>query len=84
MYIIDEKFLSSTLTLHARSLVGRICKQNEILSNRNDLAELQKLSLLKDLCKELIYEEMRNLENQIKAYTEGKECLKIYKPTPKE
>lgn len=80
MYIIDEKFLSTTLNAHSRSLVGRLCKQNEILSARPDLSETQKLSLLKDFSKELIYEEIRNLENQIKAFAEGKEFFKIYKP----
>lgn len=82
MYNIDEKFLTATLSAHSRTLVGRMCKQNELLAARHDLSESQKLSLMKEFAKELIYEEIRNLENQIKAFAEGKEYSKIYKPTP--
>lgn len=80
MYNIDKKFLSDLLSTHSRALVGRLCKQNETLASRKDLSESQKLSLLKDFGKELIYEETRNLESQIKAYSEGKNYYKIYTP----
>lgn len=80
---IDIKFFSEALNAHARTLVGRFCKQNEIISSKKDLSEAQKLQILKEFGKELVYEEVRNLENQIKAFSEGKEYAKIYKsPTP--
>lgn len=81
--IIDSKFFSDTLNLHARTLVGKFCKQNELIASKKDLTEAQKLQLLKDFGKELVYEEVRSLENQVKAFSEGKEYAKIYKtPTP--
>lgn len=78
--IIDAKFFSNALNLHARTLVGKFCKQNELISSKKDLTETQKLQILKDFGKELVYEEIRSLENQIKAFSEGKEYAKIYKP----
>jgi len=81
MYKLDEKFLSESLSNFSRTLVGRLCKQNELLASKKDLSEIQKLSLIKDFAKELIYEETRNLESQLKAYSEGREYSKIYNPS---
>lgn len=79
--IIDLNFFSIEVKTWAGSVVGRLCKRNELLASRKDLTEIQKLSLLKEFSKEVIYEEVRNLESQIRAFSEGKEYSKVYKPT---
>lgn len=81
----QEKLIKDILRDFSRTLVGRTCKQNEIIQQRNDLSADQKLSLLKALNKELIYEECRGLENLLKAHSKGiqLEKFKVYDPTTK-
>ena len=83
MYIIEEQFLHQLLMSHSRSIVGRLCKQNELIKEDNSLSEAQKLDLLKSFNRELIYETSRDLENQIKCYIRGKvyEKFNLYTPT---
>lgn len=78
-----EKFIKELFRDHARKVVGRLCRQNELVQERTDLSSNQKLSLLKSFNKELVYEETRDLENNLKAYSKGIELInyKIYKPT---
>jgi hypothetical protein len=69
----------------SRTLVGRVCKQIEILQNQPNCSEETKqiLGLQKSLLKELIYEEFRDLRNAVIFYSEGRNYNKIsiYNPT---
>lgn len=82
MYQIDEKFLKKLLRDTSRSIVGRLCKQNEVLQDHEDISDNQKLKILKSFQRELIYEAFRDLENALKIYMQGKdyEKFKIYRP----
>lgn len=83
MYYINKKFLKDLFRDFSRSMVGKLCKQNEILQRNKNLSETQKLNLLKDFNRELIYESFRELENNIKFFNEGREYKKypIYTPS---
>jgi len=83
MDIALNDFLKNLCTTKSRCLVGEMCKQAEILQDRKDLTSDQKISLLKTLNKELIYENFRDLKNSVIFYLEGREYqkIKIYNPT---
>jgi len=90
MYLIEEKFLSDLLRDHSKSIVGRLCKQNELISDNISLSNdndkklvLDALALLKSFNRELIYETSRDFKNQIRCYSKGKnyEKYKLYDPT---
>ena len=80
-----KEFIKKICRDQSRTLVGRICKQIEILQNQPTLSieTKQTLNLLKSLNKELIYEEFRDLKNAIIFYSEGREYqkIKIYNPS---
>lgn len=77
-----KEFIKNLCRDNSRKIVGRICKQIEILQEKDDLSEEQKLSLLKAFNKELIYEEFRDLRNAIIFYSEGRDYKKIPIYTP--
>ena len=83
MYKLDEKFIREMFRDTSRSIVGRLCKQNEILQDKNYLSETQKFDILKSFSRELIYEAFRDVENQIKCYSKGTKYskYKVFKPT---
>lgn len=68
---MNEKFLKILFKDCSRGMVGRLCKQIEILQDKKDLSERQKFNLLKDFNRELVYEEFRNILNQVKVYNKG-------------
>lgn len=76
-YKFSQEFVQTLLRDYSRAMVGRLCKQVELLSAKSDLSEKQKLDLLKSFNRELIYEHFRDLENQLKAYTEGRKFTKF-------
>ena len=67
---------------HAKNVVREICNQIELVGKRDDLTSPQKLSLLKDLNKSLIYRENRTLFSHLKIFFQGLKVLnyKIYSP----
>ena len=78
-------FLKNLCRDQSRSLVGKACKQIEVLQEQPNCSEETKetLSLQKSLLKELIYEEFRTIRNAVICYSEGREYQKfpIYNPT---
>jgi hypothetical protein len=82
-----KEFIKTICRDQSRSLVGKACKQIEVLQKQPNLSEESKqiLDLQKSLLKELIYEEFRTTRNAIIFYSEGREYTKlpIYNP-PKE
>lgn len=86
MYKIEPNFIHKLFNDFSRAMVGKLCKQNEIIEKDESLSKLQSLKLLKDFNKELIYEAVRDLENQIKAYQSGQTITKfsIYTPSDKK
>lgn len=80
-----KEFVKNLCKDQSRSLVGKICKQIEVLQDQPNLSveTKQTLNLLKSLNKELIYEQFRDLRNSIIFYSEGREYNKIpiYNPT---
>lgn len=81
---IDEKFLKTIFADYSRAMVGKICKQNEVLASDKSLTKEQALGLLKAFNRELIYESFRDLENQIKAFQTGKQFIKFSLYTPND
>ena len=80
---MEKDFIKSICRDQNRSIVGRLCKQIEILQDKKDLTEEQKLSLLKAFNKELIYESFRDLRNNLIFHSEGRKYKKIsiYNPS---
>lgn len=72
-YKITNLFLDRLIDEVGRSLVGKILKRFELVSDLNSL---------KSLTKEHVYEELRSLKSQIVAYTEGKEAIHLTKLEP--
>ena len=64
-YKFSQEFIQTLLRDYSRAIVGRLCKQVELLTAKSDLSEKQKLDLLKSFNRELIYEHFRDLENQL-------------------
>ena len=80
---MEIKFIEKLLESQSRALVGRLCKQNEVLQSNSSININQKMVILKDLSKDLVYETFRDLLNNIKYYNLGLKYqkYKIYKPT---
>ena len=80
-----KEFIKNICRDQSRSLVGKACKQIEVLQKQPNLSKESKqiLDLQKSLLKELIYEEFRTTRNAIIFYSEGREYTKlsIYKPS---
>jgi len=80
-----KEFIKKLCTEQSRTLVGRVCKQIEVLQAQSNLSKetKQTLDLLKSLNKELIYEQFRDLKNSVIFYSEGREYSKlpIYNPS---
>jgi len=77
MYNIDEKFLKELLADYSRAIVGRICKQIELLEKNQTVTKEQFSELTKVFNKELIYQSFRDLESHLKAYQAGKKFVKF-------
>lgn len=63
-YTINKVYFDELLDKVGKNLVGRVMKRFEII---------EKPSELKSNCKELIYEEMRNLKALLSAHSAGYE-----------
>ena len=78
-------FLKKMCKDQAGVLVGRLCKQIEVIIGQESTSKETKetLSLLKDLQKESIYQEFRDLRESVIFYTEGRDHhkLPIYNPS---
>jgi len=72
---ITEIYLKEVLDYVGASLVGKICKKFEIIENNN--------SILKSVCKETIYEEMRHLRDILLSYSKGLEMTQFNFKTQK-
>ena len=81
-----NNFLKKICKDQASTLVGRICKQIEVLIAQESISEETKktLELLKSLQKEYIYQEFRDLREAVIFYTEGREYKKIPIYVPKK
>lgn len=77
-------FIKKICKDQSRNLVGKACKQIEVLQAQPDISEESKkiLGLQKALLKELIYEHFRDTSNAISFYLEGREykSYQIYSP----
>jgi hypothetical protein len=79
-----KEFITNICREQSRSLVGKSCKQIEVLQAQTSISNETKevLNLQKALIKELIYEEFRTFRNSIIFYTEGREYQKLPIYTP--
>ena len=68
--IISKKSLKNLLSMTGATLVGKILRRFEILSDN--------INGIKASTKELIYEEFRTLERLLSAHSEGRE-LEIFR-----
>ena len=70
MYTVKQEILQSVLRKNFNSFVGNSCETIENLSNENiDKKLISKL--IKDSVKKYAYNSMRNIEEQISAFSEG-------------
>lgn len=72
-----NNFIKNVCKEYSRCLVGKLCKQIEIIQDRKDLDADQKLSILKSFNRELVYETFRDLKNSVVYYSEGREYKKL-------
>lgn len=75
----ELKFLKKLFQDHSKSIVGRLCKQNELVRDNKNLIPEQKLDILKAFNRELVYESFRDLLNHIKCYNNGHNDVQQYK-----
>lgn len=61
-FIVSEQFLDEALSNNSKCLVGKVCKRFEICSDQEQL---------KKEIKELIYENYRELKENIKSFCHG-------------
>ena len=71
MYNIDEKTIKNIVKKRFTSLVGKSCKRIEVIQKTKDVPDDIKLELVKSIIKELNYETMRGLENDIALFSNG-------------
>lgn len=71
MLKVSEKVFKQILKRKFNSLVGKSCKRLELLEHRTDISDKAKLSLVKDLIKELNYETMRDIDETVFSYNDG-------------
>lgn len=75
--------LNTLLSDASRTIVGKLCKQAEILeASSNNEETKEKLRLLKAFNKELIYEEFRTINNNLRTVSGLKE-FNLYKAPTK-
>ena len=89
-YNIDKDFLKDLLKNYSRSMVGKLCKQNESLQDSlkgldketQDIL-IEKLEIIKNFNRELVYQSFRDLNGHFKCYSDGREYekFKLFKPT---
>jgi len=74
-YKVSAYFLERLIKFGGNKLVGLVCKRIELLQKNKepyiDIKPEDKLTVLKDLIKELIYEELRNIKYSIIYYNKG-------------
>lgn len=86
MYNISKIAFETILKEKFSALVGVSCKRIEVLRDRKDISVKEKFNLLRDLIKELDYEAMRELQVQVKCFSQGLDYFKVTlnKPTSKK
>lgn len=73
MYKIEEEFLNNICKDYAKALVGKLCSQIESLQKfySTHSEEFKCLEHAKNLRRELIYQNFRDLRNNIKSHSNG-------------
>ena len=86
MYNISEKDLKKILSDTASSTVGHLLKRIEIVYKNRNLNQEQKENLFKDVIREVIYENFRDVGSKVKCYHYGLtyEKQNLYNPTKKK
>ena len=64
---MDTKRMDHLWDKQARTLVGKLCKRIEVLEHHNALTP----DLYKDLIKELVYEQFRDIKHVLKMQEEA-------------
>lgn len=84
MYQIAERPLKTILQRKFSSLVGVVCENIDKFQKKYKLDE-KECHYTKELLKKLHYEAMREVENQIRAFSEGVTIgVTLIKPTSKK
>ena len=71
MLKVRENVFKNILKRKFNSLVGKSCKRLEILAEKKNIPEEEKILLIRDLIKELNYETMRDIEESILSFNNG-------------
>jgi len=80
MYTIDNKLLQSILRKKFNSLVGNSCETIENLL-KEDIDKTVSQRLIKEAVKKYAYNSMREIEEQISAFSKGVNInIKLNKP----
>jgi len=77
IYNISEEFVKSTCKAQKYVLIGKLMKRYEVLANQKDLEDFIRKNLFRELIKELIHENFRDLEKQLHCYSKGLQYYKI-------
>ena len=88
MYQITEKALKEILKKKFSALVRETCKRIEKLRDSieyKDITADVKFTLIRDLVKELDWKAMREIDSQIKCFSDGTKYFDVHliKPTSK-
>jgi hypothetical protein len=82
---VSENVIYSILKKNFTALVGKSCKRIEILRDTKELSSDTRFNLIRDLFKELAYEQMRSVASDISSYSKGVSInVDIHKPNSKK
>ena len=82
IYNISEEFIKSICKAQKYTLIGKLMKRYEVLFDQKDLSSSTRKNLLRQLIKELVHENFRDLENQIICYSKGLQYYKVTLQSP--
>lgn len=73
----SKNFLQNIIKSQKCELLGKLMKRYEVVYKQPELTQEQRKILLRDLLKELIHENYRDLEVKIDCYIKGIEHFKV-------
>ena len=77
MYQLSKVFVNEILKEQKYELLGKLMKRYEVVYNQTTLTDIQRKNMLRDLLKELIHENYRDLKTKFSCYSKGIEHFKI-------
>ena len=82
IYNISDEIIKSICKTQKYTLIGKLMKRYEVLADQKDLSNVTNKNLFRQLIKELVHENFRDLENQMACYSKGLQYYKVNLTNP--